>query len=394
MELTITELDNRRKNFIAAMNLEYPDWDTALIIGKVNLYYFTGTIQDALLIFRKNGGFSCYIKRSFERALEESPLPGIMQMSGYRQAAEMEARPFGNTYIEGDILTYSVLERLNKSFDMHISGTLDNLVMRIRSIKSAYELHYIREAGEKHRILMEEKIPGLLREGMSEQEFVGEVANQVFKLGYHGYTRFSRFQSEMMIGQFGFGTNSLVPTNFDGPGGSRGYGAAVPAAGDPNKILRKGDLVFVDVGFGINGYNSDKTQVYSFGAKPSAEAAAAHQTCIDVQKKAAERLRPGEVPSKIYLDIMDSLDDKQKINFMGYKNRRVKFLGHGIGLHVDEPPVIAMGFDSPLLMNMVIALEPKKGIGGEGMVGVEDTYIVTPNGGMCVTGGPREIIVV
>jgi Xaa-Pro aminopeptidase len=241
---------------------------------------------------------------------------------------------------------------------------------------------------------MEEKIPGLLREGMSEQEFVGEVANQVFKLGYHGYTRFSRFQSEMMIGQFGFGTNSLVPTISTRTGGSRGYGAAVPAAGDPNKILRKGDLVFVDVGFGINGYNSDKTQVYSFGAKPSAEAAAAHQTCIDVQKKAAERLRPGEVPSKIYLDIMDSLDDKQKINFMGYKNRRVKFLGHGIGLHVDEPPVIAMGFDSPLLMNMVIALEPKKGIGGEGMVGVEDTYIVTPNGGMCVTGGPREIIVV
>ena len=394
MELTVLELNDRREKFIAAMVAEKPDWETALIVGKVNLYYFTGTIQDALLIFRKDGSFSYYIRRSFERALEESPLSGIRQMHSYRQAAEMEDRPFGNTYIEGDILTYTVLERLKNSFDMRISGTLDRIVMNVRSVKSAYELYYMQKAGDKHRILMDEVIPGLMRGGMSEQAFVGEVANQVFKLGYHGYTRFSRFQSEMMIGQFGFGTNSLVPTNFDGPGGSRGYGAAMPVAGSPHKLLKKGDLVFVDIGFGINGYNSDKTQVYSFGAKPSPAAAAAHQVCIDVQMRTAERLRPGEVPAKIYTDIMDWLDDQQKINFMGYKNRQVRFLGHGIGLHVDEIPVIAQNFDRPLAENMVIALEPKKGVEGEGMVGVEDTYIITPDGGRCITGGPREIIVV
>jgi Xaa-Pro aminopeptidase len=71
-----------------------------------------------------------------------------------------------------------------------------------------------------------------------------------------------------------------------------------------------------------------------------------------------------------------------------------KFLGHGVGLFVDEVPVIANGFDKPLEKNTVIALEPKKGIEGVGVVGVEDTYVVEEQGGRCITGGGRDIIVV
>jgi Xaa-Pro aminopeptidase len=77
---------------------------------------------------------------------------------------------------------------------------------------------------------------------------------------------------------------------------------------------------------------------------------------------------------------------------MGYGNRQVKFLGHGIGLEIDEFPVIAKGFDSPLQENMVLALEPKKGIKDVGMVGIENTFIVTPSGGKCITGFNRGLI--
>jgi Xaa-Pro aminopeptidase len=90
---------------------------------------------------------------------------------------------------------------------------------------------------------------------------------------------------------------------------------------------------------------------------------------------------------------MDKLDDDFKQNFMGFGKRQVKFLGHGVGLHIDEMPVIANGFNEPLEENMVLALEPKKGISGVGMVGVEDTYVVTPEGGRCITGGGSDIIV-
>jgi Xaa-Pro aminopeptidase len=113
-----------------------------------------------------------------------------------------------------------------------------------------------------------------------------------------------------------------------------------------------------------------------------------------VQKRLASLLKPGAIPSEIYNTVIAELDDDFLKNFMGYGNRRTKFLGHGVGLYVDEFPVIASGFNEPLAENMVIALEPKKGIANVGMVGVEDTYIVTSGGGRCVTGGGCDIITI
>ncbi len=91
---------------------------------------------------------------------------------------------------------------------------------------------------------------------------------------------------------------------------------------------------------------------------------------------------------------MGELDNDFLTNFMGYGKRQARFLGHGVGLYIDEPPVIAKGFNEPLEENMVISLEPKKGMPDVGMVGVEDTYIVTAQGSRCVTGGGSDIIVV
>jgi Xaa-Pro aminopeptidase len=121
--------------------------------------------------------------------------------------------------------------------------------------------------------------------------------------------------------------------------------------------------------------------------------AEAQQFCLDILSKTADRLKPGEIPSRIYDDITAGLSEKEQSCFMGVDDRhRVKFLGHGVGLNIDEFPVIARGFDEPLEENMVIALEPKKGVPGIGMAGVEETFIVTPTGGRCITSGGREIL--
>jgi Xaa-Pro dipeptidase len=100
----------------------------------------------------------------------------------------------------------------------------------------------------------------------------------------------------------------------------------------------------------------------------------------------AAMLRPGTAPSAIYEDVMEGLDAAFLENFMGFGGRRVKFLGHGVGLQIDELPIIARGFDEPMQEGMVFALEPKKGIAGVGMVGVENTFAVTPKGGRSLTG--------
>ena len=147
-----------------------------------------------------------------------------------------------------------------------------------------------------------------------------------------------------------------------------------------------GDLVFVDIGCGVEGYHTDKTMTYMFGRPIPNEAIEIHHKCVEIQNKIAEMLKPGATPSEIYYSITESLSPGFLKNFMGYGNRRVKFLGHGIGLTIDEFPVIAHGFDEPLQEGMVLALEPKKGIDKVGMVGIENTFIVTTEGGRCITG--------
>jgi Xaa-Pro aminopeptidase len=105
-------------------------------------------------------------------------------------------------------------------------------------------------------------------------------------------------------------------------------------------------------------------------------------------------LKPGAIPSEIYARTLESLDTEFLKNFMGFGNRRANFLGHGVGLQIDEPPVLAEGFDEPLAAGMVLALEPKKGVPGVGMVGSENTYLVTPDGGRSLTGNHPGLLLV
>jgi Xaa-Pro aminopeptidase len=418
MDFTAEEYRERRRRFTEAMNSRCPRWETAVFIDNVNQFYFTGTMQDGILFIRRDaasagGSRLLYgVRRSFARAKDESPLfsfpagrpaesapdEEIMPITSYRDIAEkfagaspVSAEP-GRVYIEGDTMPVVVLERLRKYFPVQSPAFLDAVIRTVRSVKSGAELGLIRLCGERHRALLEDRVPGLLREGMSEAEFLGELSAEMFRLGYQGLARFHQMQTEITAGQVGFGGNSLYPSYFDGPGGMKGGGPASPLGAGETR-LKKGDAVFVDIGFGMKGYHTDKTQVYFFGAEPPDCFKKAHRFCIDIQRRAAERLVPGEIPSKIYRDIMASLDEEGLNYFMGVDNdHRVKFLGHGTGLNVDELPVIAKGFDEPLEENMVIALEPKKAVPPVGLAGVEDTYIVEAGGAFCVTGGGRDII--
>lgn len=392
--LTAEELQGRLERFRALMAQAHPEWNTAILLSRVNQYYFTGTMQDGMLVIRRDEPQPFYfVRRSYERAQSESPLSCVYPMNSYRDAAAVLGRACGHTYMETEIVTVGILGRLRAHFELGEIHALDRVVQAVRAVKSPYELAWLRRAGEAHQAFLETVVPSLLREGISEADFVAEVYAGMVKHGHQGISRFSMFQAEMVAGQVAFGENSLYPTSFDGPGGAKGISPAVPLLGSRERRLRRGDLVFVDIGFGMGGYHSDKTQVYLFGGQLPDAARAAHRKCIEIQSQAASLLKPGAVPAEIYQAVMGGLDDEFKRNFMGYGSQRVSFLGHGIGLHVDEPPVIAEGFREPLEKHMVIALEPKKGIPGVGTVGVEDTYVVTPDGGLCITGGGRDVII-
>jgi Xaa-Pro dipeptidase len=391
-KVPFSELENRLMNFRAIMDAQNPGWEMAALFSKINLYYFTGTMQEGMLLIPRDKEAVLWVRRSFERAVNESFFPQIKPMDSFRDAAAAYSTMPESVHIETEFVPIAFLQRFQKYFPIRNVQALDFQVASVRAIKSAFELGLMKRSGELHRHILEDWVPGILHEGMSEVDLAGLLYAEMLRLGHHGVARFGMFDTEVVLGHIAFGESSLYPTSFNGPGGNYGMGPAVPGIGNRKTTLRKGDLVFIDIGFGIEGYHTDKTQTYVFGKEPGKNILSEHQACVDIQNRLAEQLKPGAIPSTIYENIMDSLSPDFLPNFMGFGNRQVKFLGHGIGLVIDEIPVIARGFDAPLHENMVLALEPKKGIENFGMVGIENTFIVTPAGGQCITGYSKGLV--
>lgn len=380
------ELKRRMDKFVDKMDLDSPGWEMCIIISKVNQFYFTGTMQDGILIIQNNGNSALWVRRAFQRAVDESAFPNIFPMQRYSDAASYYEKLPEIIYSETKVITMDLYERLAKNFKFKKIKSLDASVNYIRSVKTDIEIKALKKSGRIHRHVLDNIVPGLLYEGVSEKDFFANLYAEMVKSGYQGISRFAMFDCDNFTGQIGFGTNSLYPSFFNGPGGQKGLNAAVPIIGDEKRKLRKGDLVFVDLACGYDGYHTDSTNTYVFKGNVPDNAKKAHEKCVEIRQQIIDKLKPGEIPSAIYSDIMESLDESFLSTFMGLGGNQVKFLGHGVGLHVDEFPIIAKGFDMPLEENMVVAIEPKCAIKGVGTVGVEDSYVVTKNGGLCLTG--------
>lgn len=391
-KVPLTELENRMKRFRTQMDTSNPQWEIAVIFSKINLYYFTGTMQDGTLIIPRNSDATFWVRRSYERALNESLFGKIKSMNSFRDAAGSISKLPDEVYLETEIVPLALYQRFQKHFPFESVKPVDTSISAVRAVKSEYELSLMRKAGKIHQHVLEDIVPEMLKEGMSEADLAAELFSVMIDEGHHVVTRFGMFDTEIVLGHIGFGESSIYPSYFDGASGNYGLSPAVPAFGSRKRKLKKGDLVYIDIGCGIDGYNTDKTMTYMFGRSLPQYAIDAHNKCVEIQNKIAAMLKPGAIPSEIYKTIMNNLDEEFLENFMGFRNRRVKFLGHGIGLLIDELPVIAEKFNEPLQEGMVFAVEPKKGIKSIGMVGIENTFIVTPRGGECITGNNPGLI--
>lgn len=393
-KVPLAELEERMRRIRDKMDLSDPEWEVVVIFSNINLYYFTGTMQDGMLIIPRNEEAVLWVRRSFERAIDESLFGVIKPMNSFKDAQDSfgEGKLPKNVYLETETVPLALYQRFHKYFPFENVKSVDMYISSVRAIKSEYELSLMEKSGEIHQRVLEDHVPKMLKEGMSEAELSTELFSVLMEEGYHGITRFGMFDTEIMLGHIGFGESSIYPSYFNGPGGNYGLSAAVPIFGSRERKLKKGDLVFIDIGCGVDGYHTDKTMTYMFGSPLCEQAVDAHKRCVEIQNEIAEMLKPGEIPSNIYNAIISTLSDDFLNNFMGFGGRTVKFLGHGIGLVIDELPVIAKGFDEPIQNGMVFALEPKKGIENIGMVGIENTFLVTSKGGRCITGANPGLI--
>ncbi|MCX6701118.1 MAG: Xaa-Pro peptidase family protein [Methanomicrobiales archaeon] len=391
MKVPLTELTSRLERFRDRMDRVQPGWELAAISGKVPLYYFTGTMQDGLLFIPQDGDAVFWVRKSYERAMDESLFPNIRKMQSYREIAAGTDHLPSTVYLETDLVSLSQLQRMQKYLPFTGVRSVDKEVSAIRAVKSQYELSLMKHAGKIHRHVLEDCVPGMLSEGIDEITFYCDLYSLMMREGHQGIIRFGGF-NEMVLGEIGFGTSTICPVCVDTPGGVDGMHPSVPQMGNPERKLRGGDLVVVDIGCGYKGYQTDKTLSYMFRKPIPDHAIDMHLRCVEIQDTMASQLKPGAIPSQIYRDIMADLEPEFLTNFMGFGNHKVKFLGHGIGLWIDETPVIAEGFDEPLEEGMVLALEPKNGIPDVGLVGIENTFIVTPRGGMSITGKSKGLV--
>ena len=234
-------------------------------------------------------------------------------------------------------------------------------------------------------------VPNILREGMSELELAGKIEAEARRLGHQGVLRMRLWGSEMFYGHLLSGASAAVPSFLSSPTGGVGASPAV-AQGPGFKIIQRQEPVLVDYVFSYNGYLSDHTRIFSLGPLP-AELKDAHAAMLEVQQMIKKQAKPGVKTGDIYHRALEKTEDLGYADyFMGIGNERVRFVGHGIGLEVDEYPFLAAGQQLELQASMTIALEPKLIFPGKGVVGIENTHVVTEDGLEQLGQFPQEVM--
>ena len=374
------EIENR----IAALQhvLAQKGLDAALILQRVDLFYFTGTIQQASLYVPAAGKPLLMVNKTLARAKAESPLDRIVPLGSpktipdeLKQSRLSAPKRIG---LELDVLPANLYLGYRDIFKRAEIVDLSTDIRLLRAVKSAHEIELIREAAA-YSDRVAACVPDLLREGMTEIELAGRVEAEARRMGHQGIVRMRLWGSELFYGHLLSGPSGAVPSYLASPTGGSGVGPAV-AQSAGFRTIRRHEPVLVDYVFAYRGYISDHARIFSIGSLPE-ELVQAHRAMLDLQDRIKSMAKPGVESGSIY---EFGLDYAKKLgygdHFMGVGQERIRFVGHGVGLELDEFPFLNAGQTLQLQEGMVIALEPKLIFPGKGVVGVENTHLVTPDG--------------
>ncbi|MCU6796208.1 Xaa-Pro peptidase family protein [Paenibacillus sp. WQ 127069] len=362
--------------------------DGCMITQNVDLYYFTGSMQTGYLFVPNEGEAVFFVRRSVVRAEQESSIT-VESLGSFRSFGERLADVYRSLFhaahsrnlrlaAEFDVLPVQQLKRLEAVLPQvdWVDGSL--LIRELRMIKSAAEIGYIREAGRVINLAFEDALDKL-RPGMLELELMSHIETYVRRAGHIGIMRMRGYNQEVITGMIGAGEAAAMPTYFDGPAGGQGLSPASPQSASRRPIAAN-EPILIDIGCCIDGYVIDQTRTVVIGTLAE-DLLQAYEHSEQIIRSVESKLLPGTVCEQLYMHSLQmaytaGLSD----HYMGYGDDQVKFLGHGIGLEIDELPVLAKGFSYRLQPGMVIAIEPKFTFPQRGVVGIENSYAITDTG--------------
>lgn len=350
--------------------------DAALIACNVNLLYTYGEIVSGYLYLPLHSPALLFAKRP--NSLTGEHIFSIRKPEQMVDLLKENSLPMpAKLMLEGSELSYAEYMRLSALFPEAevVNGT--SIIREARSIKTPMEIEFFRRSGKLHAKAYS-KIPEVYRPGMTDRELSIEVERLMRLEGCLGIFRIFGRSMEIFMGSVLTGDNAAAPSPYDFALGGKGLDPSLPV-GMNGIQLKEGQSVMVDIGGNFYGYMCDMSRVFSIG-KLGDEAYAAHQVCLEVQEKIASVAAPGVPCEDLYnmaIDIVTRAGFADR--FMGI-SQQARFIGHGIGLEINEAPVLAPRMKQELQPGMVFALEPKIVLPQVGPVGIENSWFVTESG--------------
>ncbi|ABO50290.1 creatinase [Desulforamulus reducens MI-1] len=366
--------------------------DGTLILLNSDMFYFSGTVQTSYLYVPVSGDPVLMIKKSLQRGRNESPLKNIVSLESPKEIPAILSTfgyvRFNKIGLELDVLPVNLYKRYQKIF--HNSQFLDisPVIKDIRAIKSPYEIELLRDAlsviDQAHRA-----VPTFLREGMLEIELAALFEAEMRKRGYSGCCKMRAFNQDLFLGNTCTGNSASTPSFFDGPVGGTGVSVTHPHGAGWKKVCRN-EVVYIDYTCVVHGYTGDQTRIFCIG-ELNQQMEKAFDAALLIQSEIIKAIKPGTPAEEPYLMAVKLAEEMgYKDHFMGYMKDKVRFIGHGIGLELDEFPILAKGLKTPILPGMTFALEPKF-VFSEGAIGIENSFVMTEKGPEYLSVTPNAI---
>lgn len=363
--------------------------DACIISSPVNLYYLNGYIFDGYMYILPDREPILFVKRPVNLQAENvefirkpEQLPELLEKRNLTVPKRI--------LLENDVLSYNAVSRFQKALHMPEMKSVSAFMRQIRSVKSESELQQLRKSALSHAKVYQQ-IPSLYKPGMTDLDLQIEIEYVMRREGSIGAFRSFGENMDIYMGSLLAGNNAEAASPFDFALGGRGIDPLLPL-GSANKLLKPGTTVMIDMAGNYTPYLSDMTRTFSVGEIPEI-AHRAHQLSIRMHQEFMTFVKPGVACSDVYERAMEMVvENNMEEYFMG-TTQQAKFIGHGVGLEINEPPVFAPRSREVLQTSMAIALEPKFVLPGIGAVGIENTYFVTETGIETVTICEEKIIV-
>ena len=388
-----SELEERQGRLSAA--LAETGRESVLVDDPVELYWLTGGRQNSLLLVGADGSGiqrMQWVRRSLKRARFEAgggDSPHAIEAHPRMGDFEDSLRAAGCTQTPG-LLAGKVPQKRWSFLTSKMSGlegqSFDStrLLFTLRETKSDWELQMHRESGAINQLMFEAvRDQGGL--GHTEIEMAAAADEVSRAAGFGGRIRMRNWPMDCDRVVIAAGRSGAVPSYFDS--GVAGLGASpISSLGAGFARVAEGEPVLVDIVHVHRGYVSDCTRMFSAGPL-SDEWLQRLDDMAQVRDLIVERLGKGDDCSAVWDSGSEMVGDMgHSEHLMGMPPDQAKFLGHSIGLELDEAPVVAQGFDRPLPLSGTMAIEPKVIYSG-GAIGTEDSWVRTSEGMECLTMG-------